>query len=124
MELVDLDGACAFQAIVAMRDGTRLNTFVFLPQSGGTRWPAILHRTPYGITASEARDKTDCARAWLPSAKEPFRGSILRGWRNIVAHGYAAVYQDTRGRHGSEGEDRVYADDASDGHDTLEWIAA
>ena len=39
-------------------------------------------------------------------------------------HGYAAVYQDCRGRHGSEGEDRVYADDAADGRDTLEWIAA
>jgi putative CocE/NonD family hydrolase len=48
---------------------------------------------------------------------------ILRGWRNIVAHGYVAVYQDTRGRHGSEGEDRVYADDAADGRDTLDWIA-
>src|SRR5438270_2496300 len=51
------------------------------------------------------------------------RGSILRGWRNIVGHGYAAVYQDCRGRHGSEGEDRVYADDAADGFDTLAWIA-
>jgi len=51
------------------------------------------------------------------------RGSILRGWKAIVAHGYAAVYQDTRGRHGSEGEDRVYADDAADGYDTLDWIA-
>ena len=51
------------------------------------------------------------------------RGSILRGWRSIVAHGYAAVYQDCRGRHGSEGEDRVYADDADDGYDTLDWIA-
>src|SRR6185369_8944172 len=50
--------------------------------------------------------------------------SILRGWRNIVANGYAAVYQDCRGRHGSEGEDRVYADDAADGYDTLDWIAA
>ena len=118
-----LSGARALQAMVAMRDGTRLNTFVFLPESGGPRWPVILHRTPYGITASDARDKTDYTRAWLPSAEEPFRGSILRGWRNIVAHGYAAVYQDTRGRHGSEGEDRVYADDAADGHDTLEWIA-
>jgi len=115
---------CAFQVMVAMRDGTRLNTFVFLPAHGGPRWPVILHRTPYGITAADARDKTDCSKAWLPSAEEPFRGSILRGWRNIVAHGYAAVYQDTRGRHGSEGEDRVYADDAADGHDTLEWIAA
>ncbi len=118
------DRADAFQAMVAMRDGTRLNTFVFLPKSGGPRWPVIVHRTPYGITAPDARDKTDYTRAWLPSAEEPFRGSILRGWRNIVAHGYAAVYQDTRGRHGSEGEDRVYADDAADGYDTLEWIAA
>jgi predicted acyl esterase len=40
-----------------------------------------------------------------------------------VAHGYAAVYQDTRGRYGSEGEDHVYGDDAEDGYDTLEWIA-
>jgi uncharacterized protein len=106
-----------------MRDGTRLNTFVFLPGSGGPRWPVILHRTPYGITAADARNKSDCARAWLPSAEEPLRGSILRGWRNIVQKGYAAVYQDTRGRHGSEGEDRVYADDAADGHDTLDWIS-
>jgi putative CocE/NonD family hydrolase len=119
-----LDGARAFQAMVTMRDGVRLNTFVFLPREGGPRWPVILQRTPYGITAAEARDKTDCTKAWLPSAAEPMRGSILRGWRAIVAHGYAAVYQDTRGRHGSEGEDRVYADDAADGWDTLEWIAA
>ena len=40
-----------------------------------------------------------------------------------MAHGYVAVYQDTRGRHGSEGEDRVYADAAADGQDTLDWIA-
>jgi putative CocE/NonD family hydrolase len=125
MELADrAGGARAFQVMVAMRDGTRLNTFVFLPARGGPRWPVILHRTPYGITASDVREKTDCTKAWLPSTQEPFRGSILRGWRNIVAHGYVAVYQDTRGRHGSEGEDRVYADDAADGHDTLEWIAA
>src|SRR5246127_1527394 len=125
MELADRAGGTrAFQVMVAMRDGTRLNTFVFLPRRGGPRWPVILHRTPYGITAADAREKTDCTKAWLPSAQEPFRGSILRGWRNIVGHGYVAVYQDTRGRHGSEGEDRVYADDAADGHDPLEWIAA
>jgi hypothetical protein len=34
----------------------------------------------------------------LPSAAEPMRGSILRGWRYIVARGYVAVYQDCRGR--------------------------
>src|SRR5437868_3372920 len=116
-------GARCFQTMVAMRDGTRLNTFMFLPAEGGPRFPVILHRTPYGIAAADARDKFDCTRAWLPNPAEPMRGSILRGWRRIVAEGYAAVYQDCRGRHGSEGEDRVYADDAADGHDTLEWIA-
>ena len=124
MQIIDESTkTCGFQAMVAMRDGARLNTFVFLPGSGGPRWPVILHRTPYGITAADASDKTDVTKAWLPSREEPLRGSIPRGWRNIVAHGCAAVYQDTRGRHGSEGEDRVYADDAADGRDTLDWIA-
>src|SRR5690349_960197 len=118
-----VSGARCGQAMVAARDGTRLNTFVFLPPDGA-RFPVILHRTPYGIAAADARDKFDIAHAWLPNPVEPMRGSILRGWRAIVEHGYAAVYQDCRGRHGSEGEDRVYADDAADGWDTLEWIAA
>jgi putative CocE/NonD family hydrolase len=115
--------ARSFQTMVPMRDGIRLNTFVFLPDDGRSRWPVILHRTPYGIAAGDAPNKFDPAYAWLPSAAEPMRGSILRGWKQIVARGYAVVYQDCRGRHGSEGEDRVYADDASDGYDTLEWIA-
>jgi len=123
MHTENASGVRCFQTMVPMRDGIRLNTFVFLPESGGPRYPVILHRTPYGITSPEAQSVTDCTRAWLPSAKEPFRGSILRGWRRIVAHGYAAVYQDTRGRYGSEGEDHVYGDDATDGYDTLEWIA-
>src|SRR6266446_715823 len=119
-----MTGARCFQTMVPMRDGTRLNTFVFLPAEGGPRFPVILHRTPYGIAAADARDKFDCTRAWLPNPAEPMRGSILRGGRAITGRGYASVYQDCRGRHGSEGEDRVYADDAADGHDTLDWIAA
>ncbi|MGH7078284.1 MAG: CocE/NonD family hydrolase [Acetobacteraceae bacterium] len=115
--------ARSFQTMVPMRDGMRLNTFVFLPVEGGPRWPVILHRTPYGIAAADAPHKFDHTRAWLPNPAEPMRGSILRGWQAITAHGYAAVYQDCRGRHGSEGEDRVYADDANDGYDTLDWIA-
>ncbi len=119
-----IDGACCFQAMVPMRDGVRLNTFVFLPESGESRFPIILHRTPYGITSPEGQDITDCTKGWLPDPKTPLRGSILRGWREIVRRGYAAIYQDTRGRYGSEGEDHVYGDDAADGYDTLAWIAS
>jgi len=119
-----IDGARCFQAMVAMRDGVRLNTFVFLPQGGGPRFPVILHRTPYGITLPQGQHVTDCTKGWLPDPEAPLRGAILRGWREIVRRGYAAVYQDCRGRYGSEGEDHVYGDDAADGFDTLEWIAS
>ncbi|MGE0821141.1 MAG: CocE/NonD family hydrolase [Candidatus Binatia bacterium] len=118
------DGARCFQAMVSMRDGVRLNTFVFLPEHAGPRYPVILQRTPYGITSPEGQNVTDCTKGWLPDPQTPLRGSLLRGWREIVRHGYAAVYQDTRGRYGSEGEDHVYGDDAADGYDTLEWIAS
>ena len=117
-------GARGLQTYVEMRDGILLNTFVFLPAEGGPQFPVILQRTPYGITTPQGQAMTDPAHGWLPSAEEPMRGSILRGWKAIVKRGYAAVYQDTRGRYASEGEDRVYADDAHDGYDTLEWIAA
>ncbi len=119
-----INGARCFQAMISMRDGVRLNTFVFLSESGGPRYPVILQRTPYGITSPEGQHVTDCTKGWLPDPQAPLRGSILRGWREIVQHGYAAVYQDTRGRYGSEGEDHVYGDDATDGYDTLEWIAS
>ncbi len=111
------------QAMVPMRDGVRLNTFVFLPSQGGPTFPVILQRTPYGISSPDSASYTDPHSGWLPDPQQPLRGSILRGWRQIVDHGYASVYQDTRGRYGSEGEDRVYADDANDGQDTLKWIA-
>lgn len=118
-----MSGVKSFQTFVTMRDGARLNTFVYLPQGEGQRFPVILQRTPYGITKPQGEAIYDPDQGWLPDPKEPMRGSILRGWQAITARGYAAVYQDTRGRYGSEGVDRVYADDAADGQDTLDWIA-
>ncbi len=112
-----------FQTFVTMGDGVRLNTFVYLPETGGPFFPVIVQRTPYGITKPQGDAIHDPAFGWLPDPDAPMRGSILRGWRAIVQRGYAAVYQDTRGRYGSEGVDRVYADDAADGFDTLDWIA-
>jgi predicted acyl esterase len=74
MQIVDdRTGARGFQAMVPMRDGTRLNTFVFLPGSGGPHWPVILHRTPYGIATADTSDKTDFTKV----AAEP-RGTAAR----------------------------------------------
>ena len=63
-----------FQAMVPMRDGVRLNTFVFLPQSGGPRFPVILHRTPYGITLAGSPSYTDCTQGWLPTTRGGKKG--------------------------------------------------
>lgn len=125
MNLVELPADVrGFQAFVEMRDGVRLNTLVFLPAVAGANFPVILARTPYGITTPQGQHMTDPAHGWLPAPEQPLRGSILRGWQAITARGYACVYQDTRGRYASEGEDRVYFDDAEDGFDTIDWIAA
>ncbi len=78
-----IDGARCFQVMLPMRDGIRLNTFVFLPESGGPRYPVIMQRTPYGITSPEGQNVTDCTKGWLPDSKAPLRGSLLRGWREM-----------------------------------------
>ncbi|MBD3163378.1 MAG: CocE/NonD family hydrolase [Candidatus Eisenbacteria bacterium] len=88
---------------VEMPDGVGLNTDVYFPQDELDPWPVLLYRTPYGIAGDNI------------------------GW--AADHGYVAVCQDTRGRYGSEGIDRMFRDDGwgpdhTDGLDTVEWILA
>ncbi len=83
---------------VAMRDGVRLSTNVFLPADEG-RIPTILIRTPYG------------------------KGETPGHWQAFVDHGYALVLQDVRGRYDSEGVFRPLHQEPDDGDDTLNWIA-
>jgi len=90
--------------MVAMRDGVRLATDIHLPPGEGP-WPSILIMTPYG------------RKGMLPFAVV------------MNARGYAAVFQDFRGRFDSEGKDSpVFQScgwtDHRDGYDTVEWIAA
>jgi len=89
------------ETFVPMRDGVRLATDVYLPEGDGP-WPIILTRTPYGKRT-----------AW---AAEPFAFYLDAG--------FALVIQDCRGRFASEGEYRMFLDDAEDGHETVEWAAA
>ncbi|MFC9182816.1 CocE/NonD family hydrolase [Streptomyces globisporus] len=81
-------------------DGTPLATDVCLPDGNRPR-PAVLIRTPYGREAHRAE---------------------LRGW---AAHGFAALAQDVRGRHGSPGEWHPYRDhEKTDGAATVAWVRA
>ena len=91
-------------AMVAMRDGVRLATDVYLPAGEGP-FPAILTRMPYG-------------------KREPycFMPAIADHW---VRRGYAAVVQDVRGKWASEGhfEPNLSAAETPDGYDAIDWIA-
>ena len=56
-------GARCHQTMVTMRDGVRLNTFIFLPTDGGPSYPVILQRTPYGIASAGGGANHDVSRA-------------------------------------------------------------
>lgn len=85
---------------VPMRDGVKLAADVFRPEKPG-KYPTVLARTPYSRKGE----------------------GILRG-NYYAQRGYAVVVQDVRGRFDSEGEFRPVFNEANDGSDTLDWIAA
>ncbi len=98
--------------MVAMRDGVRLATDVYLPDGAGP-FPVVLERTPYG--------RGEISRSELTAAnREPASRASLAAF--FTSAGYAVVYQDTRGRHGSEGVFVKYLSDGHDGFDCCGWV--
>jgi len=109
-------------AMVPMRDGTKLYTVIVVPK-GAKDAPILLTRTCYNAAERAARSKSGRMIEALPLSDEVF-----------VEAGYIRVYQDVRGKYGSEG---VYlmtpppansgynpsgADDTTDGYDTVDWL--
>jgi len=93
---------------IEMRDGARLATDVYFPDSfAGARAPTILMRTPYN------------KERYAKQHADP--QSILRFF---TRHGYVVVAQDKRGRFASEGRYVTSGGDANDGYDTVDWLAA
>ena len=86
------------EEMVAMRDGVKLSTIIYLPEGSGP-WPVILIRTPYG-KQSQTRSNSEWTK-----------------------NGFAFVVQDVRGTFKSEGKYRPFVDDQVDGYDTIEWLA-
>lgn len=86
---------------VPMRDGTVLYADVYLPAEPG-RYPVIVSRTPYGVQRDGSHQR------------------LIR----FAQNGYAAVFQDVRGRYESEGVWEPFRDEARDGYDTIEWAAS
>jgi putative CocE/NonD family hydrolase len=99
--------------MVAMRDGVRLATDVYIPTTPSTRYPVILERTPYNKTAPSRSERT-------PSNPTPLDRAEVAAF--FTTRGYVVVYQDCRGRYKSEGEFVKYLSDGNDGYDACAWI--
>jgi len=91
-----------FETGIPMRDGIELSADVYLPAASELPAPAVVTITPY--------DKSGTLVA--PEAQF------------YQQNGYAFVAVDVRGRGKSEGEWRAFVNDAADGHDIIEWVAA
>ena len=100
--------------MIAMRDGVKLNTNIFIPKDAKDSLPFLIIRTPYGAIANAF--------------------GVTRGNKELAEEGFIFVSQDVRGRYGSEGQfammlngprnpkDPKFTDDSTDTYDTIEWL--
>jgi hypothetical protein len=99
--------------MIPMRDGVKLHTLVFVPKKQPEPLPIIMSRTPYGIAGSAGR----------------LQGS----YQELADDGYIFVFQDIRGKYGSEGafvmlrprrdaRDPGSIDEGTDACDTIDWL--
>src|SRR5258708_948534 len=78
--------------MISMRDGVKLHTVIVIPK-GAKNAPMILTRTPYNASKRAERNQSPHVLAVLPQGDEVF-----------VADGYIRIFQDVRGKYGSEGD--------------------
>jgi len=107
--------------MIPMRDGVRLHTVIVIPK-GAKDAPMVLTRTPYNASKRASRNESPRMLAVLPLSDEVF-----------VEGGYIRVYQDVRGKYGSEGEywmtkpvrgplNKTGTDHVTDAYDTIDWL--
>jgi len=107
--------------MIPMRDGVKLYTVIVIPK-GARNAPILLTRTPYN--AAERAERTLSPRMvdTLPQGDEVF-----------AQDGYIRVFQDIRGKYGSEGDyvmtrpligplNSSKVDHSTDAYDTIDWL--
>lgn len=107
--------------MIPMRDGVRLYTLIIIPK-GAKNAPMMLSRTPYDAARRGGRNTSPHIDAVLGEGDDAF-----------IANGYIRVFQDVRGKHGSEGDyvmtrpargplNKTAVDHATDAWDTIDWL--
>ena len=109
------------EVMIPMRDGVKLHTVIVLPR-GASGAPIILTRTPYDASTRAQREASPHMLGTLPQGDEVF-----------VRDGYIRVFQDVRGKYGSEGDylmtrplrgplNDTNTDESTDAYDTIDWL--
>jgi len=107
------DPYVASDVMIPMRDGVKLHAKIFTPRSQSEPLPFLLERTPYGVE---------------DSVKD-----LDRSLEALAEDGYIFVFEDLRGKFGSEGtfvmqrpardpSDKKALDEGTDTYDTIEWL--
>ena len=107
--------------MVPMRDGVKLYTVIVVPKNAHHA-PILLTRTPYNAAGRAARSESPHMLDELPPGDDVF-----------VRAGYIRVFQDVRGKYGSEGAYVMTPpptgplnpdgpNDTTDGYDTIDWL--
>jgi putative CocE/NonD family hydrolase len=104
------------EVMIPMRDGVKLHTEFYTPKNATTPLPMLMNRTPYGIA-------------------NPNKGisNMIYRYADMVPEGYIFVFQDIRGRYGSEGKfvmlrplhdssEPKGVDESTDTYDTIDWL--
>ena len=109
------------EVMVPMRDGVKLHTVIVIPK-GAQGAPIILTRTPYNASHRAERFVSPHMLATLPEGDDA-----------LVPEGYIRVFQDVRGKYGSEGDyvmtrplrgplNATPVDHSTDAYDTIDWL--
>ncbi|WP_242107283.1 CocE/NonD family hydrolase [Luteimonas aquatica] len=109
------------EVMIPMRDGVKLHTVIVVPK-GALNAPILLTRTPYDASGRAGRMESARMLDVLPQGDEVF-----------VQGGYIRVFQDIRGKYGSEGDyvvtrplrgplNGTKVDHATDAWDTIDWL--
>jgi len=89
---------------IPMRDGVRLSALILFPKNFPRQnLPTVLFRSPYLIEPGEV-------------------GRFAQYLQSFLENGYAAIFENVRGRYFSEGTYTYLVGSGKDGYDTVDWI--
>jgi predicted acyl esterase len=108
------------EVMIPMRDGVKLHTVILIPK-GAHDLPMLLERTPYK------------ASGFVPDNSPHMADAVWSGDKNWADGSYILVWQDIRGKYGSEGKyimtrppmgplNPTKTDDTTDAWDTIDWL--